>query len=203
MAAFDNLDIVRTVVKLIGQAGDVYQNVYHHRYSGPGADFVDLVAAVGDWLDDLYGNIQPAIPSDVAISTFDVTNITQDQVYPEVDIPGQTTGGGTGDVMPEQCCALVLGRTGAPKISARKFLGPFIEAANDDGAWYATLLGMLASFGGDWLVPVTFDGGASVLSPVVVHYTTGGNYTTVTPIEGFSINTGIYTQRRRRRTFGG
>jgi hypothetical protein len=203
MAAFNANDIVRTVVKIIGQAGDVYENVYHHQYTGPGSSIIATAFSIGAWVSDLYNIIQPNIPGDVTISSFDVTNVTQKQVYAEEDIPDIGAGGGTGDTMPEQCCALVLGRTARPKTVGRKFLGPFIESQNADGNWGSDVFNTLDNFAIAWLTDIDYDAGNSHLSPVVVHYTGGGEYTTVTPLDSFAVSSQIYTQRRRRRGFGG
>lgn len=193
-------DVIRVSSKLTTATGEDIVNVFHFRYVGDPLPEGSCQIIIAFAIDGMFTNIQPEIPSDVAFTNIDMANVTQGLVYGPVPWPVLTTGGGTGDTMPEQCCALVLGSTNQPHTIGRKFLGPFIEAANADGTWYGTLLGMLSDFADDYADDIVA-GVGSYLVPVLVSYLLGAPVR-VTDILGTSTSNQIYTQRRRRRGVG-
>jgi len=194
-------DIIRCTARLRSASGEDIENVFHWKLylnqdMSDGQGFYYLKPAV----DMMYDAIQPEIPSDVTFVDMDFANLTQDLVYGASAWPTQTVGGGTGDTMPEQNCALVVGRTNAPHAIGRKFLGPFIEAANADGAWGSTLLGMLGTFAGLYDNAVTmaeYGAGIPGIPKIVNDAIVAFNHF----YEVYTSNQ-VYTQRRRRRGVG-
>lgn len=201
MALWQNGDVIKFVTRLRSASGEDIQNVFHYKLDldQPVTDTV-VIPTFLDRLDLMYDKIQPDIPGDVTFVDIDVENITQDIVYGAQAWPNQTTGGGTGDTMPEQLCGLVVGRTNSPHAVGRKFLGPFIEAANLDGVWYSTLLGFLTDFAALYDTPIDL-GASKVAVPGIPKWInqvlTAFNFF----YETYTSN-GIYTQRRRRRGVG-
>lgn len=201
MGLFSDGDVVRTRTRLRSASGEDIVNVFHHVMSlaSPQTD-ATVIPVINSFMNSMYGYIQPGIPSDVSFVDIDVQNVTTGDVYPAYPWPSLTVGGGTGDTMPEQCCALVVGRTGRTKTIARKFLGPFIEAANNDGAWYGTLLTQLGSFLDNYTANINISAG-NLLIPIAARYLLGVIDSYAQIKSGYT-STGIYTQRRRRRGVG-
>lgn len=201
MTAFMPGDLLRVSCRLRAASGDDIVNVYHFFCLFEESVIEETVlTAITAYMDDLYGYIQPSIPSDVSFVDIDIQNISNEEVFPARDWDSLTVGGGTGDTMPEQCCGLVVGRTNASHVVGRKFLGPFIEAANLDGQWYSTLVTMLSDFLDKYLTELYIEAG-SYLVPVVVKYLLGAPVSSEALTEGYTSG-GIYTQRRRRRGVG-
>lgn len=201
MAQWVNGDIIKVTARLRSATGEDIENVYHYL-----CDFTtsvldeNVIAVILSTIDVMYDKFQPEIPSDVTFVDIDITNVTQDLVYAARSWPVQTVGGGTGDTMPEQACALVVGRTNKPKVVGRKFLGPIYAAANQDGAWHSTLLGMLADYIVQYLAIQVLSSGNQII-PVVAKYI-AGVYQSYTELTEAYTSSGIYTQRRRRRGVG-
>lgn len=200
MPDWEDGDIIRASCRLQSATGEDIVNVFHWKcfLTSPETDTYGISQTLYA-LDEMYDEIQPSIPSDVQFVDIDIANLTKGTVYAARDWPSLTAGGGTGDTMPEQVCGLVVGRTNVSHAIGRKFLGPFIEAANSDGTWYSTLLTMLQAFAG------LYDNGIAL--------TTGTMYPGVPRIVGTIItafnvflstytSNQIYTQRRRRRGVG-
>lgn len=201
MSDFEDGDIVRVTCLLRAASGDDIQNVYHYKIAAPAPVSESVVTGqIRTQMNAMYSDIQPEIPADVSFVSIDIANLTKGEVFPAYSWPTLTAGGGTGDTMPEQVTALVVGRTNQSHVVGRKFLGPFIEASNDDGTWRSTLLTMLGSFAGKYITSLVFGGGATA-APGVVRWV-GGVIDRFTPVFTAVTNNQIYTQRRRRRGHG-
>lgn len=195
-----NGDTLRVACRLRDGYGSDVVNVYHFHYTGSATDSAEVGPILRRALDDMYNNIQAAIPSDTTFIDIKISNASTGAVEAAQPWPTQTAGGGTGDQVPSMNTALIVGRTNVAHRIGRKFLGPFIAAANADGKWYATLLTMLGNFLADYLSDIAITTVGS-LSPSIGHYLNG------TFIGDFFINGGytsnnVYTQRRRRPGVG-
>lgn len=193
-------DIIRVTAKMVDSTTGDIQNVYHFKYGGSDVAEESAIGNILAIIDDMYDDIQPAMPADMIFHSIDVANVTQSIVYAARNWPTQVNGGGTGDTMPEQNCALVVGRTDYPKTVARKFLGPFIEADNADGSWASGLFSALGDFMTKYLTTTVF-GSNSTLAPVAVHYVNNAVTRVSEILSGYCTNY-VYTQRRRRRGVG-
>jgi len=193
-------EVLRAAARLRSASGEDIVNVYHWKWTGDPVDLSLVVPSVSQALDGRYDEIQPGIPSDVTFVDISYSNATTGEVYPAQSWPTQTSGGGTGDTMPEQCCGLIVGRTNAPHTMGRKFIGPFIEADNADGAWASGLVTAFGLFLSNYLSDIAVSTLGN-MTPVVVTYV-GNAITRIKSIlSGFTSNA-IYTQRRRRRGVG-
>jgi len=200
MASWANGDIIKIVTRMRSATGEDILNVFHYRWEGDPIDDSTGFETLRNHMDAIFDIIASDIPADVAFIDIDCTNVTQEIFYGTDPWPSLTVGGGSGDTMPEQCCALVTATTNRSKTLGKKFLGPFIEAANSDGTWYGTLLSALANFAAAYIADVTVtDVGAFI--PVLVHYV-GNVLTYVTDIVGNGTSNQVFTQRRRRRGVG-
>lgn len=193
-------DVIRAACRLRDGYGSDIMNVYHFVYTGSATDSAEVGTPLRQALDDMYDHIQPAIPSDTSFIDIDLSNASSGLIEASQPWPVQTVGGGTGDQMPSKDTALCVGRTNFPHVTARKFLGPFIEADNSDGVWASGLVSALTDFLADYLadIAVTTVGN---LSPAVGRYV-AGVLTGHTPINGGYTSNGIYSQRRRRPGVG-
>jgi len=200
MAEYHDGDIVKAVCSMHVSTGDDVQNVFHWRYVGPSASDALVNDALLEYVDDMYGLIQAGMPADMTFWSIDITNVTQEIFYGAYDWPGQISGGGSGDTMPEQNCALVTASTIRSKTLGKKFLGPFIESNNADGVWAGGMVGSLASFAAAWLTDIAVDV-AGALQPVVVHYV-ANQIVYYTDLLASHVTNAVYTQRRRRRGVG-
>lgn len=201
MSDVENQNVMRAVTRLRTANGDDIMNTWHWVFNGSAADSGVVLAAITAKLDALYDIIQPGIPNDVSFVDIDIANATKREVFAAQDWPALTVGGATGDTMPEHCCALVLGRTNVPKVSGRKFLGPFGEASNVDGAWENGLLLSLGQLAADWMENIVIDGGRT-LAPVVARYIGGGALSGFTHLITAVVDNRIAVQRRRKRGVG-
>lgn len=193
-------DVIRAACRLRDGYGSDIMNVFHFRYSGSATDSAEVGPILRTALDNMYDNIQPAIPSDTSFIDIDLSNASSGLIEAAQPWPVQTVGGGTGDQMPSKDTALVVGRTNFPKSVSRKFLGPFIEADNSDGVWASGLLTALEAFLVDYLADVAITTIGN-LTPGVGRYL-AGVLTGFTPINGGYTSNGIYSQRRRRPGVG-
>lgn len=201
MPDWNDGDVIRAVARLVTATGEDIENVFFYKcqfnYSVAEAICTSAVAAR---VDEMYDFIEPAIPSDVTFADIDIQNLTQGLVYAALPWPVQTSGGGTGDTMPEQVCGLVVGRTNQSHVVGRKFLGPFIEANNTDGTWQSGLVAALGSFAADYISAIAL-GSSGGLIPGAARIVNG----VVTAFNFFLTqytSNGVYTQRRRRRGVG-
>jgi len=201
MATWGNADVIRVTCRLRSATGEDIENVYHYVCDFAGeVEEEDCITDILAQMDSMYDTIQPEIPSDVTFVDIDIMNVVREYVYAARPWPNQTVGGGTGDTMPEQNCALVVGRTNRTKTVGRKFLGPFIEAANNDGAWRSTLTAMLADYIDQYLADIVV-GLSQRLVPGVAHYF-NNVFQRFTEFSEAYTSSGVYTQRRRRRGVG-
>lgn len=194
-------DVVRVTCRLTDGYGSNIINTYHFMYAGSTTDSGAAGTDIRQYMDDMYDEIQPAIPSDTSFVDIDLANVSQGYVEAAQAWPVQTAGGGTGDQMPSKDTALLVGRTNFPKQCGRKFLGPFIEADNSDGVWASGLLTALQAFLAMYLDNI----GHSLIgtfSPGVAKYV-NGIYNSFKLINGGYTSNGIYSQRRRRPGVGG
>lgn len=200
MADFDIGDIIRVAARLRTADGGDIVNVYHWRVENEVATYDDLEALILAGYDDLYGDIEANIPSDVSFYDIDIKNLTKNVVYPAISWGDLIQGGGTGATAPESCALVVSGGTNATKTVARKFLGPFISSQLNDGVWASGTSSAAAGFLARWLLGFTSVGGTH-LAPVVVRLLEGA-IDRVVDITSGKVSNAVRNQRRRQRGVG-
>jgi hypothetical protein len=156
-----NGDILRVAARMnIQGRGDIV-NVFHMRLdsASPWAEST-LGAGVGDFLEELYANINTYIVNEQAYEDINVFNVTQGVPVGVFAWPTMTTGGDTSqDALPSQVSALVRFTTGYSRNWARKFLGTFTEISNEStGRVAGGLLSALALFAADALTGYVIGG---------------------------------------------
>lgn len=198
--AIANNDTIRAACRLRDGNGSDIVNVFHFRYTGSATDSAEVGPPLREALDDMYANIQPAIPSDTSFIDIKLTNASSNSVEAAQPWPTRTVGGGTGAQVPSMNCALVVGRTNSAHKIGRKFLGPFIHTNNDDGKWASGLLTALSDFLAAYLADIAITTVGS-LSPTIARYVEG-LFIGDTFINGGYTSNNVYTQRRRRPGVG-
>jgi len=167
-------DVVKTVARMTDLNGQSIENAYFHKHTAVGdiADATFLTDMEAD-MSSLYGisqAIQPTSLTPVEL-VCDVVHFVSGELQhlrPVGSIAWDSWSGGTGtsDGLPQGCAAVVNFPTSSPGVTGRKYLGPLVEAINDDGELNSTALGYLASFIAYFLAGFTIDG--HVLYPVLM-----------------------------------
>lgn len=141
-------DVVRITARLLlNNIGDVV-NVYHffvntNTTANDAAFMTELALA----MDTLYTPVNAAVHQDISYVSVDGQNITDNQLLPTVGWPVLTVGGNATEMLPEMVAACVFWRTLRPKVRTAKFLPPFGENQNVDGALAAATVILLQAFG--------------------------------------------------------
>jgi len=141
-------DVVRITARLLlNNIGDIV-NVYHFLVdTNTTSDDTDFMGEVADALDTLYTIINGAIHPDVSYVSVDGINVTQSVLLPSTAWPVLTVGGNTSEMLPEMVTACVFHRTLTPRVRASKFLPPYGENNNTDGAILAAAVVTLQQYG--------------------------------------------------------
>lgn len=190
--------VLRVTPRMQIDGEDIFTNVYHCvKLTGGTQSNLAFEQGVAQFMDDLYDNINPHIPDDLAYIDIQIFNVTTSSILTTQLWPALTNGLAIADELPTQNVGLVIGRTTTPRVLARKSLGPFGEESWGGQTWSAGLLTNLANFAADWLATLVLDG---------IHQYAWGALNralgTLTPIDSTLVIPGARTQRRRTRGFG-
>ncbi len=191
--AVEVADIIRVVARLrLNGISDVV-NVYHfvvgvHDLIGD-SGFMDGVAEI---MDDLYTTINPTITNNIAYESIDAQNITKNELLPSRDWPVLTVGGAAPEMLPEQLAACVFFRTITPRVRASKFLPPFTEGSNDDGAIESSAITNLEAYGDFLVAPLT-------ITDLTLGYVSFNRDTLVSTLIDSRVVPARYRTQRRRR----
>jgi len=149
-------DIVRAVVTMSWSDDDI-QNVYHMEVSAAAPqDEADVMTDLGSFFDDLYGNWDNLMPSEISFDTIEAWNVTQNAYIGVTAFPTLTTGLATTDPLPPQIAGLALFETDVSRSQGRKFLPTAVVGAMDtDGTLSTTALTQVGAYLVDALVGVT------------------------------------------------
>jgi len=199
--------VVTDVVKVVAQfkvAGinTRTQNVYYWQAAlvldgdeeNVGLDFnakiLALMAFVSDWFS-----------VDVVLEHLRITNASQ-KTFIAQNFPVFAGGGGAGLSTPAQVAVECLGRAIQLGHTARKYMGPVIEAAHDDGVLVALAQTDFEAFTTDWALQMTGGTTANGYVPVMVSFLAGGAIDTVIDIDE-NLTTVIPTARTMRSRIPG
>lgn len=135
-------EVIRISFRSTLQDGQDHVNVYYAvaNFASTGAD-ADVYAAVNDWLDDSYSDLNAHIsntfsPVDLKIDVVEfiggVLTITRNLgLWPFIQTAFNPTG--AGDTLPPGVALLVKFLTTVGKTYGRKFIGGLIEASQNGG----------------------------------------------------------------------
>lgn len=153
-------DVVRVIATQQDRNGSAIQNVFFFLHEGT-SDCTNpaFMTAVETFISGCYGNMSTWIPS-----TCDPVTIKADVVWfvsgkleskrPVGEVQWTTWGGGsgTGEGLPQGCAALLSFPANlVPGVQGRKYVGPLVEAAQDDGELVSSCQTSLADFATDLL----------------------------------------------------
>lgn len=188
-------DVLRVAARAVVNGQDDLVNTYHYQLVG-GASQSDAVTLIdlGALMEDIYVNLLSYQHSDVVYADIAVFNVTQDRSLGVINWPTIDDGFASGDWLPNQVAAFVMGKTAYIRNTAKKFFGGFTETGNATGGSVGTaLLAQLVDAGVAWLAGAPSTGGGDWL-PVVWNkkLSIWANITTLV------VSTVWSTQRRRR-----
>jgi len=141
-------DIVRITARMLLFGTSDLVNVFHFKVAvnlavDDAAFMVDVALA----MDLLYGPLNSQISTKVSYSSIEGQNITDNELLPSEPWPTLTVGGNGTEMLPEMNSACVFHRTLTPRVRAAKFLPPFGENTNLDGALAVTTVPIVQAFG--------------------------------------------------------
>lgn len=191
-------DVVRIAARFIlGGTSDI-TNVYHFNVTrNATADDVDFGEQACAYLEGLYAGIAGLITLDVTGYLFELKNITQDLLLPDVAWVDNTPFTAAGDPYTAMTAPLVYFPTAKSHTQCRLYLPPPAENQITDGAWASgneaivlTAFVDLVDFG---LLTTDIDGGYIAYSR---------EFGTETPVSAIVVPSYMRTQRRRRPNVG-
>jgi len=141
-------DFFRITAGLLYKSNDEIQNVFYVRNNnGDPADDASVMIAAEEFLEDLYGDINPYISEQVTYNYINVFVPTGQQALGSFAWPSLTVGTATGEVTAPGVCQLSYARTGISRRIGKKYWGAFSEAHIANGVWDSaqTLLTQLAA----------------------------------------------------------
>lgn len=126
-----------------------FLNVFYAEVvTAPSGGDDDVLTDLDTWVDSVISPLLAHYPDSWDTDPSDVLNLTQDEFVGTVST--ELVGTGTGDALPFQVAALVLGKTADRGHTARKYFGPFTEASCTDGIWTTACQDQLVLAGVAW-----------------------------------------------------
>jgi len=196
-------DILKVVVSLVWDDGEINQNVYNAVISGTGGpyDDTDIVDDGEDWADVLYSNLYPYMDPEIAGSH--VTVYVYDPADDDWDEVGTNAWGlsctGATNALPRGVAGLVNARTLNPDVQGKKYLPGLIEGICDQGLWQSAGTAAFLAFALDWVT--AFTGATSGASWIPVVWSVANTVATAMSGE-VTIPTIPAYQRRRKQGVG-
>lgn len=191
-------DVIRATAKLVNATSGAIQNVYWFKMTSDlSLEPDDVAEDLGEALELIYDGLITDMSEDTTFDSINYYNITQDFPLGDYDWPTLTDGTQTTEELPHGCAALLFARTGQPRVLGRKFLGPFLEASQSDGAWVTAFRTTLASALNSWIT-VLFEGTHATWQRGVWSATKEAFYTFVDGVVRFV----VAYQRRRKANVG-
>jgi len=127
-------DILRIVADMSVGVGVTIENVYHVKVnSAGGVSDAQALDDMGDYLEDIYSEINGHMTDSLEYDSYKVTNITADVELGAQGWPTLTAGLSTADQVADGIAGVASFRTSTPGHQGRKFWGPFSEYDIDSG----------------------------------------------------------------------
>lgn len=146
--------ILRMVVTLLWQDGNIMQNVFNAVVTGVGApwDADDIVQDAVSWAEELYANLTAKVSDQVdgsQVQVYEYDSIDDD--WDEVGAAAFTWDPTQADEeFPRGIAALINLKSTDPDTSGKKYIGGITESDNDSGVISGPLITALAAFAIDW-----------------------------------------------------
>lgn len=157
--AVEVADIIRIVAKLKLNGVNDIVNVYHFVVAvNTLLNDDEVMDGVASILDTLYTKINLVMTNNVTYDGIDGVNVTKTELLPPKAWPILTVGANVNSMLPEMSAACVFFRTLKPNVRCSKFLPPFTEEANVDGAVQAGAVTAVGLFGDFLVAPLTVAG---------------------------------------------
>lgn len=187
-------DILRVVPSLKLGLDVTIQNSYHVKVTeAEGVDDEDALTDMADYMEDIYGELNPSLTDVMTYEEIKVTNVTTDVDIGLIDWPSLTTGGAATETYAPGVAGLVLANTGDLRHQGRKFFGPYAEGPLTDGLFNSanvTRLGDAATEAYNTRVGTS----GATYQPVIVDRETGE----ARPVTTVQVTANPAYQRRRR-----
>lgn len=195
--AVEVADIIRIAARMkLDGVSDII-NVFHFVVALQDlADDSEVMTGVASILDDLYTTIINQMTDNITFDTVDGFNVTKDELLPSKDWPVLVDGQNTSEMLPEMNAPCVFFRTIKPRVRCAKYLPPFGETTQTDGALVAGTIGELEDFGDFLVLPLT-------TTDLTLGYVSFNRDTSVaTEVTSRVVPSRFRTQRRRRLGVG-
>lgn len=187
-------DIIRVTMNMIWDGVDIFQHVYHYKYTGTQPVLNgDARAALITDLNFAYEQINGRQSDLLTYGELNFYHVTGDYPMPDGGFGTTLVGTQIGTPLPTQACGLVIFRTATKRSIGKKFFPGFISADTADGTTFETnVQTALTAWSSNVFVGPTVGDGALI----------PGNYNATLldfrPWISYVVRPGIYTQRRRR-----
>lgn len=204
MTVADNT-VLRAVFELLFPDYRVSQMVFSFLtdFVSPQSD-ATVEAAIETYVDDLVTEVDDEIKSTMMVAPGDVNEMewnSETEIWEVKRFVGtiepSITFAETTDMLPHQCCPVLVANTARPKTRGRKSLAGYCEADNVMGDISAGALSHLATALGQYLADETISAGNDLI--VGVPSTVTGTFW---PFTDGVVNTIFGTQRRRKAGVG-
>lgn len=150
-------DVLRMVVSMVWDDGNIMQNVYAAQITGAGGPWTDadVLDDLEDWADAMYANIVGQVSS--FVDGNEIFGYVWDPVGQDFDLfgtePWTWLPTNVGSELPRGVALFLKAPTSDPDVQGRKYLGGMTENEVAVGLWDAASIAAAALYGGDWILP--------------------------------------------------
>lgn len=150
-------DIMRIVVSMIWDDGNIMQNVYAAQITGAGGPWTDadVLDDLEDWADAMYANLVSEVSS--FVDGNEIFGYVWDPVGQDFDLFGSEPWAwlptNVGSELPRGVALFLKAPTNDPDVQGRKYLGGLTENEVSVGLWDAGVIAAAVLYGGDWITP--------------------------------------------------
>lgn len=183
----------KVVAQLIWGSG-ICQNVFY--CNATTTNYPALVASTGVWVADCYGNVNALMTNQIhGDKTMLFEKVGADWLFRGeqawIFLPLSIN-----NPLPRQSAGVVIAKTSVKRCVGRKFIPGITEIHQDGGVVSEAALGMLRSFGADWI----FGQPAADIPLEAGVYNAASD--TVVPFVGYHADVFMGSQRRRKQGVG-
>lgn len=186
--------VMRVVVTLDLNGESKAQNVYHIRHeTATSQEDDDVLDAVGNWIDQLYDEIQGHVSDDVSIEKIEVYEQSASTWIP-VGVKTITWAGNDAQPrIPSGVCMMVMAYKSRSGYADRKYLAGYCEDTLDGDSWISVALTNAGNFADNWIEAYSDPNGVDLQA---VHWDRGA--TLPRDYVSSDVSTVVSYQRRRR-----
>jgi hypothetical protein len=131
------------------------QNVFTAMLSdGTTLDVEDMKDDLAAWVEAIYTPLLGSFPTNLVFVDLDYYNLTTDTPLGTGSWPALTAGtGATTDIVGSGVCAVITAFTYVVRAHGRKFFGPLVDAALENGELNGAMMTALAGILATWITP--------------------------------------------------